>query len=339
MEDISALLGADALEDELQSRYPEAFSLLLKDHTMSEVNGRWSNIFWATKDYEELGEGYEYKSPILPELITGKHRHVIMPRVYKDRATQRERSKKKAEIFTPAWICNAQANLFDEVWFDKKDTFNHENDNKTWTTKKRKIPFPPSIGMTWRDYVNKNVLEMTCGEAPYLVSRYDAVTGTPIPLKERIGLLDRKLRVVNENVSYREHDKWRKWALTAFKKTYGYEWQGDSLLIARENLFLTFIEYYYAKFRKMPLAKSLKYVAYIISWNLWQMDGLKSVVPESCGKMKTLFGEQENPCPGCKAKGLTGMHKHNGIYCLIRNWDVRRELQKHRFVDILQDLK
>lgn len=35
--------------------------------------------------------------------------------------------------------------------------------------------------------------------APYLASRYDTVSGAPIPLQARIGLLDRKLRVVNEN--------------------------------------------------------------------------------------------------------------------------------------------
>ena len=31
-------------------------------------------------------------------------------------------------------------------------------------------------------------MEITCGEAPYLVSRYDAVTGEVINLKSRIGL-------------------------------------------------------------------------------------------------------------------------------------------------------
>lgn len=43
-------------------------------------------------------------------------------------------------------------------------------------------------------------LEISCGEAPYLVSRYDSVTGKTIKIKNRIGLLDRKLRIVSENI-------------------------------------------------------------------------------------------------------------------------------------------
>lgn len=47
-------------------------------------------------------------------------------------------------------------------------------------------------------------LEITCGEAPYIVSRYDAATGEIIPIERRIGILDRKLRVVNENTETEE---------------------------------------------------------------------------------------------------------------------------------------
>jgi hypothetical protein len=39
-------------------------------------------------------------------------------------------------------------------------------------------------------------MEISCGEAPYLVSRYDTVSGNIISVDDRIGLLDRKLRVV-----------------------------------------------------------------------------------------------------------------------------------------------
>ncbi len=109
MDDISKLFGTDTLEDELQRLYPEAFLLLLKDHTTDR------NIFWATGDYEELGKGYESASPIVPELITGEHGNVITPRVLKNRAIQIERVRDKAEVFTPSWICNAQNNLIDEA--------------------------------------------------------------------------------------------------------------------------------------------------------------------------------------------------------------------------------
>ncbi|MBQ4033330.1 MAG: hypothetical protein II620_05135, partial [Paludibacteraceae bacterium] len=54
---------------------PEVLNTLLRDHTTGK------NIFWATHDYEELGSEYSYRSPILPELITGERGKVIRPRV------------------------------------------------------------------------------------------------------------------------------------------------------------------------------------------------------------------------------------------------------------------
>jgi hypothetical protein len=52
-------------------------------------------------------------------------------------------------------------------------------------------------------------------------------------IKNRIGILDRKLRVINENVDSRESE-WLKASQIAYKNTYAFEWQGDSLLLARE---------------------------------------------------------------------------------------------------------
>lgn len=56
-----------------------------------------------------------------------------------------------------------------------------------------------SEGKTWKDYVKSKRLEVACGEAPYLVSRYDATTACPIPISHRVGILDRKFRVIDEN--------------------------------------------------------------------------------------------------------------------------------------------
>ena len=55
-----------------------------------------------------------------PELVTGEYRYIIMPRVLKDKYQQAKRSKDKAEVFTPSWVCNAQNNLVDEAWFERK---------------------------------------------------------------------------------------------------------------------------------------------------------------------------------------------------------------------------
>ncbi len=268
--------GIDVSEDNILKKSPELLNALLKDHTTSKGEEQ-CNIFWATSDYESLGEGFGYYDQILPKCITGDNGNVIMPRVLKNQDTQRDRSRGMAEVFTPSWVCNAQNNLIDNAWFGREGVFNIENDDHTWTANPDKITFPE--GKTWQDYVRDKRLEITCGEAPYLVSRYDATTGEMIPLENRIGLLDRKLRVVSENVD--NSGEWLKWAQVAFKSIYGYEWQGDNLLLARENLLITFIDYYCAKFGRNPMLKSLRYIAYIVSWNLWQMDGLKGVIPGS----------------------------------------------------------
>ena len=319
----------DIREDDLSAISPEVLATLLRDHT----TGR--NIFWATHDYEALGSAYDYHAQILPELITGEHGMVIRPRVLKPKENQTDRSKDMAEVFTPSWVCNAQNNLVDEAWFGRKDVFNTEdNENHTWQTNPLKITFPE--GKTWKDYVRSTRMEMTCGEAPYLVSRYDATTGELIPLDERIGLLDRKLRIVSENTE--TSGDWLDWTQEAYKNIYGFEWQGDNLLLAREALLWTFIENYQAKFGKSPLIKSINYIAYIISWNLWQMDGLKGVVPDSCRNgitetIQTLFGEEEQTvnCAGCQQDDI---RRHNGTYCLIRDWPNNKK--KIRFIDLIK---
>lgn len=330
----------DVLDCGVFSRSPGLLSALLKDHTTSRA-GMQRNIFWATHDYEHLGTGYGCSDQMMPELVMDNSGCMVMPRTLKTRSTQRDRSRDMAEVFTPSWICNAQNNLIDEAWFGRKDVFNIGNTrDHTWTVVSGKIAFPD--GKTWRDYVRDIRLEITCGEAPYLVSRYDTTTGQPIPLDHRIGLLDRKLRVVSENTD--TSGEWLKWAQVAFQSIYGYEWQGDNLLIARENLLATFMDYYRAKFGSDPLLKSLQYIAYIISWNLWQMDGLKGVVPNSCGERRTvipdLFGEIEeiSQCEGCLKNNI---RKHNGIYCIIKDWRATdnatgKKGKRTRFIDLIK---
>lgn len=312
--------------------------ILLRDHTTQK------NIFWATNNYCYLGESYAFVAPILPELITAENGNIIMPRVQKDKEMQQSRVRDMAEVFTPSWICNAQNNLIDTAWFGNENIFNTEITDgeglNTWQVNDEKIIFP--AGKTWKHYVRDTRLEMTCGEAPYITSRYDTTTGEFIPIEKRIGLLDRKLRVISENVDI--SGKWLKAAQTAYENTYAFEWQGDSLLLAREAMLYTFIENYERKFGKQPLLKSIQYIAYIISWNVWQMDGLKGLIPNSCGERKTieleLFGDRQivTVCEGCKTDNI---HKHNGIYCLIKDWGVKdletgRKGRKMKFVDLIR---
>jgi len=330
--------GIDILENEIREQYPEVLDTLLRDHTTQK------NIFWATHNYRHLGKGYEYSSPISPDVITGENGHIIMPRVQKDKQLQQSRVRDMAEVFTPSWICNAQNNLIDNAWFGHENVFNAEITNADgshgWKVNRAKITFPE--GKTWKHYVRDTRLEMACGEAPYITSRYDTTTGEFIPVEERIGLLDRKLRVISENTE--KSGDWLEAAQTAYENTYAFEWQGDSLLLAREAMLFTFIENYEQKFGQQPMLKSIKYIAYIISWNVWQMDGLKGVVPDSCGDKKTieqdLFGEKEiiTPCDGCKTDNML---KHNGLYCLIKDWknkdvDSGKRGRRIRFVDLIE---
>jgi hypothetical protein len=325
------------LENEILREYPEVLDKLLLDHTTGQ------NIFWATNNYEHLGNDYRFDAPILKELITGKNGSVIMPRVQKDKLLQQSRSKDMAEVFTPSWVCNAQNNLIDDAWFGRKNVFNTETDftsKKSWQVNPDKIEFPDN--KSWNDYIKDTRLEIACGEAPYITSRYDTTTGDFIPVENRIGILDRKLRIVNENTN--KTSEWLKAAHQAYKNTYAYEWQGDSLLIAREAMLVTFIENYKLKFGEEPLLKSIQYVAYIIACNVWQMDGLKGVIPNSCKptviEENGLFEKftKEIPCEGCRTDNI---YKHTGTYCLIKDWnkqasDSGKKGRKFRFIDLLK---
>ena len=296
----------DINETEVLKQYPEVLEMLLKDHTTQQ------NIYWATDSYADRGEGYQFKDAITVDSITGDNGMIIRPRSVKSKDEQTKRSKDMAEVFTPSWVCNAQNNLIDDAWFGKQGVFNAESPEHTWKATTGKIEFPE--GKTWKDYVRDTRLEITCGEAPYLVSRYDTVSGMPIELAERIGLLDRKLRVVSENTE--TTGEFLDWCQEAYKNTYGYEWQGDNLLLAREALLFTFLDYYRAKFGEEPLLKSIQYIAYIISWNVWQMDGLKFCPPG------------EEPCEG-------DLFNPSNL-CLIRDWRKPRDKQKIYFKSLLK---
>lgn len=281
----------------------EILKTLLIDRTTNR------NIIWGTEDYEDLGSEYNSHFPISIELITGTKSDIIKPRILKTKENQGNRTKEKAEVFTPSWVCNAQNNLVDSAWFDRENAFNKEN-NKTWKAVEEKIQFPDKKDKTWKDYVDDRRLEITCGEAPYLVSRYDAATGESIDIFERIGLLDRKLRIVNENTDTEE--EWLKWSERAFQSIYGFEFQGDSLLIARENLLATYCDYMKEKLDRYPTEKELLKIATIISWNLWQMDGLTYTIPFQKAQEVDIQISMFNP----EEKGES--------LCIIKDWRAKK---------------
>ena len=285
----------DILEDRLLHDEPGLLEVLLVDHSTQK------NIFWATDSYLAEGEGYGWHDCITVSAITGKHGSIIMPRALKSRDEQQRRSRQMAEVFTPAWLVKKMNDVIDEEE-------SHAQDGQ-------KDEFEP-----WQRYVLTMELEITCGEAPFLTSRYDSVTAEPIPVEERVGLLDRKLQRVNKFAADAE---WTRWALLALANVYGYEWQGDNLLLAREALLATFVEYHEHRFGCRPASETIRKAAEIIAWNVWQMDGLKAVVPASCHDEKRVDAglfetiETITPCPGCAKDDVLA---HNGQRCRLRRW-------------------
>ena len=303
----------DIKEDSIKRLDYELLTILLQDKSSGK------NIIWATDDYSQNGYGFRRDDEIQIYAIVGNNGDIIRPRTAKTKQEQQNRIKCKAEVFTPAWVA--------------ENVFNTEHD-KTWTTTKNKINFPTAAGKSWEDYVTANRLEISCGEAPYLVSRYDAVSGKVIAVKNRIGLLDRKLRIVSENTE-NELD-WYTWAKKAIQSVYGYDWQGDNVLLARENLLFTFIDFYESRFGVYPIKEYLREIAGILAWNIWQMDGLKFVIPNSCHNETVvehlIWGEEkhEEYCEGCKTNNP---NKHNGIYCYIMDWSTNKRV---KFVSLIK---
>ena len=317
--------GTDVVEEAIWEYDAPLLRRLLQDKTTKK------NILWATKDYEPRGEKYYKQCEILPELITGNNTMLIQPRSSKAKEEQMARTRDKAEVFTPSWVCNNQNNLIDNNWFNRENVFNKEI-LEGWIANEEPIDFTGS-GKDWKQYVDTQRIEITCGEAPYLVSRYDTVTGDAISVKRRIGLFDRKMRVVNENTT--TYEEWMKWSIRALQSVYGYEYQGDNVLLARENLLLSYIDYYKDRNQEEPKIELLHAVANIIAWNIWQMDGMKYVVPYSCHEILggfDLFGTpiSTEPCPGCK---YDKPFSHNGVYSVIQDW---RSKTSVRFVDMIR---
>jgi hypothetical protein len=297
----------DIREDYLLKK-DDLLHVLLLDKTSGQ------NIMWATDSYEAKGELFFPSAQLSTALITGENGNLIQPRAVKSKEEQLFRTRHKAEVFTPLSIVKQMNEACDAE---------------------------PISENNWQTYVALIKLEITCGEAPFIVSRYDPVSDSQelLPIADRVGFLDKKLCVVSKYCDKQED--WLKWAKIAFQSSYGYEWQGDSLLIARENLLYTFIDYFGEKFQEIPSSDLQKEIAEIIVWNIFQMDGLKYVIPMSCKTeqviikgQETLFEKEEDrivgkPCEGCLKKIAK---KHNGEYVKIMDWIKGEPL---RFVDIV----
>ena len=301
----------DVIENTLR-RHDDLLEILLMDRTKT-TKAKIHNILWATDSYP----GHKPKDEISILDITGPNTFLIQPRISKPKEEQKIRTKEKAEVFTPKKIVqemNQQADWKSGHW--------------------------PVTKENWKQYVSELRLEITCGEAPFIVGRYNAYNGKKVyKLSDRVGFLDKKLQKVSEYAETKE--EWLEWALESIKCSYGYEWQGDNLLLARENILYTFIDYWNEQFPKSKINLDrkisdeklhiLKEVATIISWNIFQMDGINYTVPMSSISLENvpeipplciLFGEKP---PKPKGKPPT--------YVKIMNW---RTNKTEKFIDIIK---
>ena len=304
------------ISEKVLRRKGDLLDMLLLDRTTKK------NIIWGTDSYASRGQDFGPKKVITADLVTGSYDKIIQPRAAKSLQEQHFRTKEKAEVFTPLKIV---------------DQMNKQVD---WSS-----DIAPIDQSNWQDYIRELKLEISCGEAPFIVSRYNptAHTGKLIKLNNRVGFLDRKLNVVSKYCD--KPKEWLHWAKEAYKASYGYEWQGDNVLIARENLLYTLIDYYESKFDHAPSIDIQQEFAEIISWNIFQTDGLRYVTPMSChhetkvvlGDL-TLFGEtpdtvEKYECEGCKFNRAI---KHNGKYAQIMDWSKNQALN---FVSLVANPK
>lgn len=282
----------DVLENDIRINMPHILEILLIDRTTSTLKTQ-KNIIWANDNYKNYNTlAYAATAQIKPELITGKRGSLIMPRALKTTELQKKRTKTKAEVFTPTWIVKKQNDFVDREY--KTD------DLETYTRRK------------W--------LELTCGEAPYMATRYDMGTGEIIPLGERVGFLDRKLARINREVT--DKAEWQRLVELAYKASYGFEWNGDSVLLARENLLYTYRDYYIEKWDEPPIYGLFKDIAIIISYNVFQMDGLTYTIPLTEKREKVqMFQLSLFDLDGSKKEEWTIIP---GKRVKIMNWDTNK---------------
>lgn len=246
MQIVTTQLGIDQTTQDIDN----LLKTLLKDKTTQR------NIVWASQSYEGMGKAFCSDQPMQRNLLVGKHQSIVQPRVAKHARKQEQRTRSSGEVFTPPWLVDKQVSAVLAEW--------------------KEMPLKEWVALRW--------LELACGEAPYIVTRYDSVTGDSIPVPKRVGCLDRKLQRISQEVT--SEKEFIKLAKVAYESTYGYELQGDSLLLARENLLLSFCEHYEHKFGILPTIKAVKAIANIIVYNIFQMNGLTKRTPYSDRSVK-----------------------------------------------------
>ncbi|WP_207279537.1 Eco57I restriction-modification methylase domain-containing protein [Corynebacterium mendelii] len=239
--------------------------------------------------------GYRAGDPVTVAAARG-----IVPRAEKHRRLKTGRTKQSAEVFTPRWVVNRQLDLVDKQWAQTAAA-HHGRDRA-------------------ESYLHAHWVEITCGEGPYLVGRSDAVTGDAVPVEQRAGILDRKLRLV-ASVPHTPAEFFRL-VCTAVSTCHGFDINGDSLLLARVNMLAGAAEWIDHVLGTAPTEDQLVTLAGMISRNLVQTNVLDNPgwrPTDRRGKPVAVAAVVGNP-PYQKADNDSGKGSAQPLYQRFFSW-------------------
>ena len=168
----------------------------------------------------------------------------VTPNYTRTASDKKSRSKHQAEIVTPIRLVKEMVEHIDK---EMSATYG-----------------------SWKNYARSTVIEPACGETPFITTRYDTETGKVLPISERVGVLDRKLKRVSEGA--RDQKDWARWAMEAVNSVFGFDLDGGNVLIARTNIVDTYADYLMNRWGRFPTNEELNELAEIVSHNYWQDD-------------------------------------------------------------------
>lgn len=292
-------------------------NILLFDRSASK------DLVWATSMYKLHGDLYKKEGYITPKLISGKMKNLIKPS-----ANRKSNEIDRVKLIFDSWRFDVDNDDNYGFKFDYNNVFG-EGLEEYFNKYKED------------DFINKKILVMECEEGTCFVNRYNLETKEIVEPFKRNGIMDKKLNIINQKTD--DENEWYNMVLLAYKNVYGFEYRGDNVLLTRENLLHGFVDNYKYKFGKKPSVERVTEIAKIISWNIWQMDALKFVIPHSCINVKkenfqlSIFEEENetlsgNWCLGCRLDEHT---KHNGTYCKIKDWETGKII---KFVNLVKKL-
>lgn len=208
--------------------------------------------------YVTDGEPLDETAEITPEWLMRHGVEQLRRRCDKSKTEQRARTKRRAEVFTPTSVV---AYMVEQAESAKLGVTVEELDT---------VP--------WRDRIQLRSADMCCGEGAFMTTLYDPITGEDIPEPERVGVLDRKLRLVVENAPMSMATRY---LLTALRTSYACELVGDNVILARMNVLLAWREAYCRVMGTSPSVAEMTEACEVICGTVMQVDVLTGMIPAS----------------------------------------------------------